>query len=162
MLRLGLLAEPGLCRKHGLADVVAAVGGRDEAGLEGRRSEVDAGGKGDGANDGGMRIGEMERDGIIAHGMSTFMKESFGERSDGTRFVVDDHGFSFANEKRMLVGRKSASKLGDHARLHGIECPAALKLLSHELKAFHIDLKLEVPPPKPPARGPRPLDPPPV
>ena len=112
------------------------------------------------ANDGGMRIGEMERDGIIAHGMSTFMKESFGERSDGTRFVVDDHGFSFANEKRMLVGRKSASKLGDHARLHGIECPAALKLLSHELKAFHIDLKLEVPPPKPPARGPRPLDPP--
>jgi DNA-directed RNA polymerase II subunit RPB2 len=34
------------------------------------------------ANDGGLRLGEMERDGIIAHGMSTFLTESFLKRAD--------------------------------------------------------------------------------
>jgi len=34
------------------------------------------------ANDGGLRIGEMERDGLIAHGMSRFLNESFLKRAD--------------------------------------------------------------------------------
>jgi DNA-directed RNA polymerase II subunit RPB2 len=34
------------------------------------------------ANDGGLRIGEMERDGILAHGMSYFLNESFMIRGD--------------------------------------------------------------------------------
>jgi len=36
------------------------------------------------SNEGGMRIGEMERDILIAHGTSLFLKESFMKRSDGT------------------------------------------------------------------------------
>ena len=34
------------------------------------------------ANDGGLRIGEMDRDSIIAHGMSGFLKESMMVRGD--------------------------------------------------------------------------------
>ena len=34
------------------------------------------------ANDGGLRVGEMERDGILAHGMSYFLNESFMIRGD--------------------------------------------------------------------------------
>ena len=34
------------------------------------------------ANDGGLRVGEMERDSIISHGMTSFLSESFLKRSD--------------------------------------------------------------------------------
>ena len=34
------------------------------------------------ANDGGLRIGEMERDGVMAHGASAFLNDSFMNRGD--------------------------------------------------------------------------------
>jgi hypothetical protein len=40
------------------------------------------------SNEGGMRIGEMERDILIAHGTSSFLKESFMKRSDGTSVLI--------------------------------------------------------------------------
>ena len=40
------------------------------------------------ANDGGLRIGEMERDSIITHGMSTFLRESFMKRADSYKMAV--------------------------------------------------------------------------
>ena len=40
------------------------------------------------ANDGGLRIGEMERDSVITHGMSEFLKESFMLRGDAYKLAV--------------------------------------------------------------------------
>ena len=40
------------------------------------------------ANDGGLRIGEMERDSLISHGVSDFLRESMMERSDKYRMAV--------------------------------------------------------------------------
>ena len=40
------------------------------------------------ANDGGLRIGEMERDSIITHGLSSFLKESFMLRGDAYQIAV--------------------------------------------------------------------------
>jgi DNA-directed RNA polymerase II subunit RPB2 len=45
------------------------------------------------SNEGGMRIGEMERDSLVAHGMSKFIEESFMKRSDAHEFLFDkEHG----------------------------------------------------------------------
>jgi DNA-directed RNA polymerase II subunit RPB2 len=40
------------------------------------------------ANDGGLRLGEMERDSIITHGLSTFLKKSFMDRADAYKIAV--------------------------------------------------------------------------
>lgn len=45
------------------------------------------------ALDGGLRIGEMERDALLAHGLHTFLKESMMERSDKfSCFICDTSG----------------------------------------------------------------------
>ena len=49
------------------------------------RTHQPTGGRG---SEGGMRIGEMERDVLIAHGVSNFFQESMMKRSDGTEFWV--------------------------------------------------------------------------
>lgn len=38
--------------------------------------------------EGGLRIGEMERDVLIGHGISSFLRESMMERSDGAEMMV--------------------------------------------------------------------------
>jgi DNA-directed RNA polymerase II subunit RPB2 len=43
------------------------------------------------ANDGGLRIGEMERDGILAHGALGFLTESFLERGDVYFMAICNH-----------------------------------------------------------------------
>merc|ERR1711965_727187 len=43
------------------------------------------------ANDGGLRIGEMERDAVISHGMSHFLQESMMERADKFQLAICNH-----------------------------------------------------------------------
>ena len=40
------------------------------------------------ANEGGLRIGEMERDSLCSHGVSTFLQESMMKRGDATDFWI--------------------------------------------------------------------------
>jgi hypothetical protein len=56
-----------------------------EHGRREMRTRQPTGGRG---NEGGMKIGEMERDILIAHGASEFLSESMMDRSDGTHFMV--------------------------------------------------------------------------
>jgi DNA-directed RNA polymerase beta subunit len=93
------------------------------------------------ANDGGMRIGEMERDAITAHGLSTFLKESYVERSDGSKkFAIDSHGrLSHVNTERGLVGSR-----GLISRVTAARIPGAFKLLVQEMQMMHIELLQEV------------------
>jgi hypothetical protein len=55
------------------------------AGRKEQRTHQPTGGRG---AQGGLKIGEMERDAIVAHGVAAFTRESMMERSDKTEFVV--------------------------------------------------------------------------
>jgi len=72
------------------------------------------------SNEGGMRIGEMERDSLITHGMSKFIRESFMERSDGKTLEFDKEN-----------GRVDTSR-------DTIEMPYAMALFTQELEAMHV------------------------
>jgi DNA-directed RNA polymerase II subunit RPB2 len=67
--------------KHLTDDKVNARG----AGKREIRTHQPTGGRG---NEGGLRIGEMERDSLCAHGVSTFLQESMMKRGDATTFWV--------------------------------------------------------------------------
>ena len=71
----------GMRLKHMVEDKWQARGqGRKEA-----RTHQPTGGRG---AQGGLKIGEMDRDAIIAHAGMSFVKESFMERSDGTKMPM--------------------------------------------------------------------------
>jgi DNA-directed RNA polymerase II subunit RPB2 len=80
------------------------------------------------ANDGGLRIGEMERDGLISHGVSKFLNESLMERSDKTELLF-----------KPSSGVLDADGESDNIIL---TTPYSLGLTIHELEAMHISVKL--------------------
>jgi DNA-directed RNA polymerase beta subunit len=82
-------------------------------------------GRGD---EGGLRIGEMERDGLLAHGMSKFLTESMMERSDKETFLFDTE-----------AGRIDTSR-------DTKEMPYTMGLFTQELEAMHVTLRMETPP----------------
>ena len=73
---------------------------------------------------GGLAIGEMERDGMVAHGMSKFLHESFMDRSDGAE-IQFDHS----------TGHLDTSP-------DKIAMPYAMSLFVKELESSHIEVKL--------------------
>jgi DNA-directed RNA polymerase II subunit RPB2 len=67
--------------KHLTDDKMNARG----AGKREMRTHQPTGGR---ANEGGLRIGEMERDSLCSHGVSNFLTESMMKRGDGTTFWI--------------------------------------------------------------------------
>jgi DNA-directed RNA polymerase II subunit RPB2 len=123
---------------------------------EGRReirTHQPTGGRG---NEGGMRIGEMERDAVLAHGVSLFLQESMMKRADGTSFWVCNGcgSIPIANERENLfvcstcdgpvefsgstVETMTLIQPLKRSRVtfSKIEMPYALKLLDQELTTF--------------------------
>ncbi|MFA5796863.1 MAG: DNA-directed RNA polymerase subunit B [Candidatus Woesearchaeota archaeon] len=93
------------------------------------------------AKEGGLRLGEMEKDTFVAHGASLLLKERFD--SDKTMVPVC--------EKCGLIGiydsRKNKSYCpicGDSAELSNIELSYAFKLFMDELRSFGIYPKMRL------------------
>jgi len=113
------------------------------------------------ANDGGLRIGEMERDGVIAHGCSYFLKDSLMTRGDKYKMVVCNQTGTIAiyDKKRDqyysplvdgpvkydIVGKNvvDSTKISRFGRdFSVVEIPYCFKLLMHELSSMNIQMRL--------------------
>jgi len=114
------------------------------------------------ANDGGLRIGEMERDSIIAHGAVNFLTESMMERSDKYYMAVCNTTGMIAiyNPTRNLFMSPMADGplkyvgelAGDNMKVQNItkygrsfsvvSIPYSLKLLIQELQVMNIQMRI--------------------
>jgi len=110
---------------------------------------------------GGLRIGEMERDSLLAHGISAFLKESMTDRSDATDVIIcngcgqialaNDANKKFhcynCNSTRVYYNKTTQkmnkeqieSSKNDFEKL---QMPYAMKLLTQELEAMCIQSHL--------------------
>ena len=93
------------------------------------------------AREGGLRFGEMERDCVIAHGMTEFTKERFMECSDAFRcFSCRDCGLlCIANP---VEGIWNCRGCGNTTRFSAIEIPYAYKLLLQEMESMCISSRV--------------------
>ena len=113
------------------------------------------------ANDGGLRVGEMERDGILAHGASHFLNESFLVRGDEYFVAVCNKTGCLAiyNESKNLFLSpyadgpiQFARTVDDKLNLENISrfgrsfsvlrVPYAFKLLMHELMVMGVQMRI--------------------
>ena len=114
------------------------------------------------ANDGGLRIGEMERDTLISHGMTDFLRESMMERGDKSYLAVCNNSgmISVYNPAKGLfmspmadgplqfVGSLEGNDLRveqitKFGRSFSVVCiPYSLKLLIQELQTINVQLRI--------------------
>jgi len=115
------------------------------------------------ANDGGLRIGEMERDGVLAHGMSYFLNESFMIRGEKTEYYIavcnKTGAISIYNEAKNLFlspyadgpiefftnpdGSQNIKNLSRFGRSFSIlRVPYSLKLLIQELLVMNVQMRI--------------------
>ena len=139
----------GMRLKHMVEDKWQARGqGRKE-----QRTHQPTGGRG---NQGGLKIGEMDRDSIIAHSMTSFYRESYMERSDGSTIsLCTSCGTMPIYNPRLNIAMcplcsGPAQYVGDKAntmellppisrpkgRIVNVELPYATKVLQQELATY--------------------------
>ena len=113
------------------------------------------------ANDGGLRVGEMERDAIAAHGLAYFLNESFLVRGDEYYMAVCNKTGSIAiyNDAKNLflspyadgpiqfhtnpdggMNIKNLSRFGRSFSL--LRIPYSFKLLIQELQVMNIQMRI--------------------
>tara|TARA_B110000259_G_C14032017_1_gene407166 strand:+ start:2262 stop:6008 length:3747 start_codon:yes stop_codon:yes gene_type:complete len=92
------------------------------------------------ANGGGLRIGEMEKDVLVAHGLGSFLKESMMERSDKFNYSIEnEHGTIAIKTEENLI---SSFKDSDNLDFSNVETPYTFKLLLQELEGLSIKASL--------------------
>jgi DNA-directed RNA polymerase subunit B' len=88
---------------------------------------------------GGLRLGEMEKDCLVAHGASLLLKERFD--SDKTViYVCEECGLLAVNDS--FRNRQYCTRCGENVDISAVELSYAFKLLLDELKSMNINPKL--------------------
>jgi len=115
------------------------------------------------ANDGGLRIGEMERDGVMAHGASAFLNDSFMTRGDEYYMAICNKtgGAAIYNPSLNLflspfadgpirftdiINGKEKQNIENVSRFGRsfsiVRIPYSLKLLMQELQVMNIQMRV--------------------
>jgi hypothetical protein len=114
------------------------------------------------ANDGGLRIGEMERDSVISHGISEFLRESMMERGDKYQMAICNNTGTIAiyNQSKNIfmspladgpikfVGSldnkdtriENVTKFGRNFSI--VNIPYSMKLLMQELQTMNVQMRI--------------------
>ena len=92
------------------------------------------------SQEGGLRLGEMEKDVFVGHGASLLLKERFG--ADSTKIHVDKESGDIGYLDREQ--NKVVKQNGDEGDFEEAEVPHAMLLLLDELKSLMIDTDIEV------------------
>jgi DNA-directed RNA polymerase II subunit RPB2 len=113
------------------------------------------------SKDGGLRIGDMERDSILSHGMSSFMYDSMMTRGDYYKMAICNQSGTIAIYNRSTQNFYSPladgplqfdqvdketfvpnliTKYGKEFSI--VEVPYCLKLLMHELTTMNVQMRL--------------------
>lgn len=95
------------------------------------------------ARNGGLRFGEMERDAIVAHGASTFLKERMIDVADNYRcHICSKCGIiCIANPERNIFKCNNCKNSAD---IRQIRIPYAMKLLIQELGSMSVAARIVV------------------
>lgn len=111
------------------------------------------------ANDGGLRIGEMERDSIMSHGMTSFLSESFLKRSDEFYMAVCNKTGMIAvyNETADIFFSPAVDGPGNFGEINGeplrqisrfgrsfsvVKVPYSFKQLIQELQVINVQMRI--------------------
>jgi DNA-directed RNA polymerase II subunit RPB2 len=94
--------------------------------------------------DGGLRLGEMERDVLIAHGIPQFLKERMMDSSDIFRVFVSkkDEAIVVGNPQKQIFRFNNEDIRDDE--ICEVQMPYAMKLLLQEMESMGIDVRLNV------------------
>lgn len=101
---------------------------------------------------GGLRIGEMERDGLIAHGTSAYVKEKLMDVSDKYEAYICDNCGMIAQRMKKETNKIYPSNTDvyfcqnckNYTNISKVIIPYAFKLLVQELQAMGINPKLKI------------------
>ena len=93
------------------------------------------------ARDGGLRFGEMERDCMIAHGTSEFLKEIMMEKSDNFQCFICKH-CGLLGQVNPRAGIYKCASCENSTSFSQVRVPYAYKLFLQELEAMNITSRL--------------------
>jgi DNA-directed RNA polymerase II subunit RPB2 len=125
--------------KHMVADKVHARG----AGFVNPHDQLTRQPTGGRSKMGGLRFGEMERDSLLSHGLSQFIKESYMERSDKYRWLACKHCGGLMDYSQKEGSYKNIlCRLCGTTEFNCFETPFAFKLMKQEMEGMGLAMRL--------------------
>ena len=89
------------------------------------------------ARGGGLKIGTMECDALLSHGMSQFAKEIFWDKSDSYEMTIDENSGE-------IVAHNPDRNIKHNGKVRTIRIPYAFKLLLDEMKSLGVAMRLQL------------------